>query len=45
MISTDPLIFEIISRLQTALAWSVGINVAATGLVWGAILALKFPYG
>ena len=36
MISTDPLIFEIISRLQTALAWSVGINVAATGLVWGA---------
>ena len=35
MISTDPLIFEIISHLQTALAWSVEINVAATGLVWG----------
>ena len=35
MISTDPLIFEIISRLQTALAWSVGINIVTIGLIWG----------
>lgn len=35
IISPDSFIFEIISRLQAALAWSVGINVAATGLIWG----------
>lgn len=36
IISPDSFISGIFSRLQAALAWSVGINIAATGLVWGA---------
>lgn len=35
IISPDSFISKIFSRLQTALAWSVGINIAATGLIWG----------
>jgi hypothetical protein len=36
MITQDSFILEIMDRLQTALLWSVGINIAATGLIWGA---------
>ena len=35
ILTPDSVIFEIISRLKTALWLSVGVNIVATGLIWG----------
>ncbi len=35
VITQDSLILVILARLQTALLWSLGINIAATGIIWG----------
>jgi hypothetical protein len=35
MITQDSFILEIMDRLQTALLWSLGTNIAATSVIWG----------
>lgn len=35
IIAPNSVVLEIAARLQTALLWSVGINIVAAGLLWG----------
>ena len=35
MITQDSFLLEIMDRLQTALLWSLGINIATTSVIWG----------